>query len=338
MYLLEGLRLLLIICILDLSLVYASEAITEPSNEATTTDEIPKKESLEFEKVSEPTLIEQSLDIPEKEERNKISDENITKKEANKTLRQKKLSFTGGGQFTHFFSNLVDPSFSFNLNLGYAKNKKVQMGLSQSISKLLVKNKDQDEVVLQDTILNYTYKPAPTFFNGGHASIGGSLKLPLSQYSRMNGIWTSVSLGTSLTWFYLDREISNSLGASGSFYLNQYKTKHTEFGGSALPYMIGSLSWSISYSGQKDFVYGLSASYGEIRYHNINNENFLADSSFDHPYSVGLSMSYLVMEGMRAGASYGQSNIFEQYGKLDYYVFDQEASNMSLFMSYTKSL
>ena len=334
-----GLKLLIVVNTFDLAAVFASEHMGGSSDEPITIEEPAevKQEDTSI-KESEQPLVKTEQENSESQllEKDKQVKDPSQKIKNKKT--KKKLSFTGGGQYTQFFTDLVDPSLSFNLSLAYYKNKRVQLGISQSISKLLVKNNDDDELVLQDTNLSYSYKPKPTFFNGGHANLRTSFKLPISEYSRINGIWTSIGLGSSLTWMHLNGELSNTLGAFGTIYANQYRTRHADFGGGALPYLSGNLSWSISYSGQKNFAYSLNASYGEIRYYNIDNESFLADSAFDHPYSVGLNMTYLGLEGLSIGGSYGQSNIFEQYGKIDYYIFDQENSNISFFASYSRSL
>ncbi|NRA45986.1 MAG: hypothetical protein HRU09_13625 [Oligoflexales bacterium] len=285
-------------------------------------------------------------DIPKEDLEKKIEEEQQsetdhevkkTQKKLKKDKSKKKISLSGGMSYTQFFSDLVDPSLSFSFSLVYLKNKKTSISVSQSVSKLLVKNQEDDELVPQDTSISYTFKPKLTFFGGGHASVGSSLRLPVSQYSRKNGVWTTIGLRSSLTWYYLDKKLSNTAGISGSIYGNQYRTRHEDYGGGALPYLSGTASWSLSYSGYQDLVFSLSASYGEIRYYNIEDENFFADTSFDHPYSIGLSASYMVMESLSLGLSYGQSNIFEQYGNLDYYVFDDENSNLNLSLSYSKS-
>ena len=104
-----------------------------------------------------------------------------------------------------------------------------------------------------------------------------------------------------------------------------------------MPYLNANFSWNLAYSGHKDLVYSLSASYGEIRYYNIEDESFFADTGFDHPYSLGLNVSYQFDDALGFSLSYGQSNVFEQYGNIDYYIFDEQNSNLSLSVNYAKS-
>ena len=303
----------------------AQESIASPQENDGISPLPPTQENQD--KLNEPE--DSAEDLKPKAKENKLS---VKKKE-----KKKKWRLSGSGHFTEFFTDLVDPSLGFNFSLVYLKNKKTQLSVSQSITKLLVKNQGEDEIVPQDTLLRYSFKPKLTFFGGGHASLGSSLKLPISEYSRKNGVWTSLGLNSSLTWYYLNKTISNTAGASGTIYLNQYRTKHEDFGGSALPYLNANFSWNLAYSGHKDLVYSLSASYGEIRYYNIEDESFFADTGFDHPYSLGLNVSYQFDEALGFSLSYGQSNVFEQYGNIDYYIFDEQNSNLSLSVNYAKS-
>lgn len=320
----------------------SSQDQASPDTENTTGDPSseeaePESEAEKDSKPEKDAATEKDAVNEENKETTKEGDKKQSLKKTQKKLNKPKWNLSGGGQYIYFFSDLVDPSFGLGLNLSYQQTKKTRIQVSQSITKLLVKNKDDEEFVLQDTLISYTYQPRLTFFNGGRANVGTSLKLPLSDYSRINGVWASVGLRTSLTWSYLNDTLSNTIGASGLVYINQFRTKHEDFGGSALPYLSGNASWSLAYTGKKNFTYSFAASYGEIRYYNITDESFLVDTAFDHPYSVGLSMSYQIMAGLNAGLSYGQSNIFEQYGNLDYYVFDENNSNLVLSINYSKS-
>ena len=96
--------------------------------------------------------------------------------------------------------------------------------------------------------------------------------------------------------------------------------------------MVYGLSASLGYSFWEQFRAGLSASYSELRYEETGADHI--SYAADHPYSLSSTLGWAGESGLSLGLSYVNGNQLEQYGGIDFFIFDQYSSSWSVQAGY----
>jgi hypothetical protein len=232
-----------------------------------------------------------------------------------------------------FDADVADPFTVITLGLlGQWRN--YQLGMRLPINKNYVVDPHQPEWEVQDTFLSAS-KQLPSYVSDLEFSSGGSLSLPSSQDSRKNGRQTRLGMqfGAVKVWSLL----ASQTQVFSRYYVNQYKTTVSDggSGGVPLPWFSYGLNQSFSAKWHPKWTGSLSGSYSELWFEKTNGEDSVGSWLPEHPYAVDLAATYEPEDGMAATLGVSQGSRFEQYGRVEFSLFDTYASYWYLAFSHT---
>jgi len=232
---------------------------------------------------------------------------------------------------THYygFRQDIDPLSVVNLgarwNLGSMK-----LGLSQSFTKLYFVAPGDQEIQAADTAISLS-RELPEFIDGFTPGLFFGATLPVSEYSRLQGVISRPNLALSMSRPLWNEQTTFAFGASGTYHINRYKTTRTGLGaGGGKPMRQYSYSFDSSLRTEWNKAWSASAavSYVRIALSDVGFVSRGSESSRDRllnaNYSVNLALGYEVMPQLTVNGGYSQSDLVEKTGGVtEAYLFDE---------------
>ena len=224
-----------------------------------------------------------------------------------------------------------DPLTSIVFSAGW-KSGDWSGSITQPFSKYYVVNSGEDEVRPSDSILGVSRKLDLLPFAPEWSSKGRfSLTLPVSEFSRMQGVVSKPKVSLSLGRSFFNEALNYSLAPSVQYFFNRYKTTKSSVGdggGTPLRQYMFKLSQSLTYSPIDDVSLSGSISYVQTNYEDLGFENRTSTTQdralSQENYELDFSASYSLTEKLSLALGYGQSDKFERtYGSQEFYLFDE---------------
>ena len=193
-------------------------------------------------------------------------------------------------------------------------------------------NSGEDEVRPSDYIIAVSRKMDLLPFASEWSTKGRfSLTLPISEFSRMQGVVSKPKVSFSLGRSFFNDSLNYSLSPSAQYFFNRYKTTKSSVGdggGTPLRQYMLKLSQSLSYSPLEDFTLSGSVAYVQINYEDLGLENRVSTTQkralSQENYELDFSASYSLTEKVSLALGYGQSDTFERtFGSQEFYLFDE---------------
>ncbi len=260
---------------------------------------------------------------------------------ANTTLKTRKAvkkpsPFSVSVGVTQLVGARINPITQASLSAGYSLADSLKLGLSQSLTRNYLVNREGDEFVINDSSLSLTLAPkGPSEQLSFYSSLGTTL--PISERSQRHEIHTVTDLfvGSDYTpW----KPFTLGAGLGGSYHFSKYDSEATgELGsGAALPQYRLDVEQSARLRFLKSAFLGYNFTFSETSYYKIQDEaansnpRDISDQSYQLKVYTGYSFGFLAIT-----LGYSQGTLLELPGLKDYVLFDEERTLGYLAMSTT---
>ena len=266
------------------------------------------------------------------------------------------LAVTSGASIKSTLKDLAPKSYSASLShsLGArddsdpvtsmafgASFERGELGFSivQPFVKYYVINDGEAELQAADTVLSV--KAASGEYGGFATKASASLTLPVSKFSKDQGVLTKIKASVVASRSFLQEKLSYSVSPAFWYHVNKYTTTVSGVGeGGGYPLLSHKMgvSQSLSYEWMEGLHSNAQIAYIQQFYHDIGYRNRVSTAKdnalLSENYSVSVGMSYKVSELVTADISYDQSSLSERtYGVREYYLFDEYSTQYIFSLS-----
>jgi opacity protein-like surface antigen len=206
--------------------------------------------------------------------------------------------------------------------------------VSQGATKFFLINRDDEEVSVSDTSLSYSKQ---NWFSAWEQKVSLSVgfTLPISEYSRTNGILSQSRVSIPIGLTVLEAPFSLSLSPGASYNFNFYKTTKSgrDDGGIPLAHYRLGLSVSLGYSVNDQLSLGLSSGVSNTFYEKSSFSD--AGRLPSQGYSLSFGANYQLMEQLSGDIGYSYGSTINRSFQEDFYLYDEQSSTVSLGLSYS---
>lgn len=238
---------------------------------------------------------------------------------------------------SHFagFEAIVEPLTSLSFSAGY-KFGEHSFSVSQDVDKYYFVDPKGATFVQEDTSLGYSRPLAQKPF-ASTLKAGVSATVPISEYSRIQGVLTKIRLSVSGAKDFMDGKLSLNLGTFFRYQLNRFQTTVTSpsGGGQPMPWIQYGVSMDVSYQIHEKWSLSASNSYSELWFEKTERGDRDPEYLPQHPYNFDFSVNYAPEPPINVGCGYSYGSRFEQAGRFDFVLFDQYASYWFLTAGYS---
>ncbi len=238
------------------------------------------------------------------------------------------VSYSAAAVHYYGFRGDVDPFTVVELGANW-KVDHYTLAISQSLTKYYFVNSGDAEVQAADTVLTANRELSHQYY-GFKGSSFFILTLPVSEFSRDQGVITKSRLGAIFSREFFDKTLKYSIGGGFQYNWNRYTSTRTgtgEGGGRPLRHYTYSIDNSASYKLIDKLSADAAISYIQVYYQDIGYRNrqstASADALLNNNYSIGLGLSYELNEHLSLSGGYSQSDVVEKTGGVrEAYLFD----------------
>ncbi len=227
-----------------------------------------------------------------------------------------------------------NPVKSFSGRVGYKPNDDLGFSIAQNITQKFYIYPNEDELSLSDTVISASYSVGE-MFQLGH-SFAASMSLPISEESRDNEKYTTISISWSANHTPFEK-ISFSYGLSARGYLSKYQSQISGDGLGGAPFPIASTGFShgCNYQLMENLGFNYSISNSRVWYYDLNPDEALG--AYDVPndlFSASIGMSF-TRDFLTISTGFSKGNLITQRDSLDLAIFDQELSQWYISLGFS---
>ncbi len=222
-----------------------------------------------------------------------------------------------------------DPTSSALAELKYNVNSEQSLLLRQEVSKLYLKDRGEEDWQAADTYLAFRLRKASSWQD---LSFGATVSatLPASPVSQKQEILSIPGLALQATQKLFSNRLVVSGGPFYRYHINRYKSMKDDDSGRYLIRSRYGFDLSAQAVVSEKFSLATAVQWAERTYEQAP----YGTVSSDHRYNVDVSASYELDKKSALTLGYAQTDLAEQLGRIDVYLFDTEVSSYYAQLSY----
>lgn len=257
------------------------------------------------------------------------------------TVKAKKRNefsaFVFAQHYMGFGDQRNEPSTFFWAQLNYRLPAQWTAFVIQTGQKVyFINDSNEPEVIVNDSFLGLQKNFRDIF--GGNAQVRFRATVPISEFSRRNGLISRPDIRLRNAWSISDK-LSLILGLEVAPYFNRFTTRatsSTDAGeGSPMPLLRTVLQSIVNYNLAPKLSLSSYFFYVDRQFERLGPSNNISDgNTSNHDFWYGLSANYQATKKLTTTLAFDHANTIEANGSTEFYIFDPVASQWSLGLTY----
>jgi hypothetical protein len=222
-----------------------------------------------------------------------------------------------------------DPVSSASGELRYIFDARQAFTIRQEVSKLYRVDIADEEWQAADTVLSYRLRQDTPWSDASvSAVLSGSL--PTSSFSREQEVLSTPGLSIQVSQRLFNERLTVSGGPFYRHHINRFKSMRDDDGGRYLVRSRYGLDVGLQATVTRKISLGLATQWVERTYE----QGPYGNVPGDHRYNFDVSAAYVLDKKSTVAVGYNQSDLAEQLGRVDVYLFDVDTSSYYAQLSY----
>jgi|GEM_PF-6970507 hypothetical protein len=216
----------------------------------------------------------------------------------------------------------ADPTSQLTGIISYPLSDSRSLSAQQGFTRLYRIDPDQNEVEAGDTVLSYSVRLLQQEQVGLNLQTTVLATLPVSNFSREQGVRSIPGLSLAASRSFVDGRLTLRASPFYRFHINSYKTLADDDSGRYLVRSRYGLDTDLSFALTESWNLATSGQWVQRTYE----QPPVGSVSSDIRYNFDVSTSYAWNESLSLAVGYTQTDLAEQQGRVDVFLFDIETT------------